>query len=175
MINKLNITLKDWISIIASLVQYNCDYLAYDTDNTKDEAAGETPLSPQYFGCHRCSLWCFLKEKKYYLENMGYGPRSPKLNPAALNVHLLECNPDHPVSLQKRGLQFFQVQNQYPLCASDVYCKFIVRVLLVLSFFDLLSYHRMLFLPNLILVLSSVFSDSSVLLFYQLLISSLCL
>ena len=42
MINKLNITLKDWISIIASLVQYNCDYLAFDTDNTKDEAAGET-------------------------------------------------------------------------------------------------------------------------------------
>ena len=109
------------------------------------------------------------------MENMGYGPRSPKLNPAVLNVHLLECKPDHPVSLQKRGLQFFQVQNQYPLCSSDVYCKFIVRVLLVLSFFDLLSYHRMLFLPNLILVLSSVFSDSSVLLFYQLLISSLCL
>ena len=34
MINKWNITPKDWVGIIASLVQCNFDYLAYNTDNT---------------------------------------------------------------------------------------------------------------------------------------------
>ena len=45
--------------------------------------------------------------KKYYLENVGYSPRSPKLNLAVLLVYFLDCNNNHPVSLQMSGLRFF--------------------------------------------------------------------
>ena len=49
--------------------------------------------------------------------------------------------------------QFFQLQNQYPLCSSDGYCKPFVCLLLVFPFFVLFSYRHLLFLTNLILLL----------------------
>ena len=96
-------------------------------------------LTIQYFGCHHCSWWQYLKEKKYYLENMRCSPHSPTLNVATLFVY-------HTVSIEMWGLQFLQLQNQYPLCSSDAYCKLFICLLLVFSFFVLFSYHHLLFL-----------------------------
>ena len=44
MINKWHITPKDWISISASLVQCNFDYVAYNIVNTHDEAETEAKV-----------------------------------------------------------------------------------------------------------------------------------
>ena len=165
MINKKNVTHKDWISIIASLVQRSFDYLAYNTDNIQDKTETDTEAQTRYkkwsfpltissvnvtksavsygFGLifteeisMKNFIFCTVKVvhwvRNILVENVGYSPCSAKLNLVfLLYVHLLECHPVCPVSLQICGLQFFQLQNRYPLCSSDTYCKFFVRLLLV--------------------------------------------
>ena len=45
-------------------------------------------------------------------------------------IEVLDWNLDHSVLLKMCDLQFFQLQNQYPPCSSDTYCKLFVCLLL---------------------------------------------